>query len=274
MTICALGTSLSQNPRRVGGKAAHLARLAARHPVPPGFCINAGAALAQPFAEALGRAYRRLGQRCGAVPLPVAVRSSAVDEDGFEASFAGQHESYLNVTGEQAVREAVDRCIESARTQRAIAYRQARGLNDDSEVAVLVQQFIPADVSAVVFSADPTSGQRGCIIINAAWGIGESLVGGQVTPDLYRVDKDDLRVTERLIADKAVMTVACPEGTRQVSVPRLMRGEPALDDGQIRALALLALRLEASQGWAVDLECSFCQERLYLLQCRPVTTIL
>ena len=195
MNIYPLGTTASQNPLRVGGKAAHLARLAARHPVPPGFCIGAGTELAQPFNQALSQAYRRLGQRCGAVPLAVAVRSSAVDEDGLQASFAGQHESYLNVSGEEAVRQAVDRCIESARSQRALAYRQARGLDEHSGVAVLVQQFIPADVSAVVFSADPTSGERGCVVINAAWGIGESLVGGEVTPDLYRVSKDDLRVT-------------------------------------------------------------------------------
>ncbi|MBN1370495.1 MAG: PEP/pyruvate-binding domain-containing protein [Anaerolineaceae bacterium] len=273
MNIYPLGTTASQNPLRVGGKAAHLARLAARHPVPPGFCIGACTQLAQPFNQALSQAYRRLGQRCGAVPLAVAVRSSAVDEDGLQASFAGQHESYLNVSGEEAVRQAVDRCIESAQSSRALAYRQARGLDEHSGVAVLVQQFIPADVSAVVFSADPTSGERGCVVINAAWGIGESLVGGEVTPDLYRVSKDDLRTTARLIADKAVMTVACPEGTRQVAVPRALRREPALDDGQIRALALLALRLEAAQGWAVDLECSFYQERFYLLQCRPVTRL-
>jgi phosphoenolpyruvate synthase/pyruvate phosphate dikinase len=125
----------------------------------------------------------------------------------------------------------------------------------------------------VVFSADPRTGERDRILINATWGLGESLVGGTVTPDLYTVRKADLQVLSCHIADKTCMTVARPEGTREVPVPRCLRTEPALDDAQITALARLALTLETTQGWPVDLECAYQRGHLYLLQCRPITTL-
>lgn len=143
-------------------------------------------------------------------------------------------------------------------------------------MAVLVQQLVVADVSAVVFSADPTSGARDRVVINATWGLGESLVGGTVAPDLYVVRKRDLRILSRHIAEKTVMTVATPEGDAVGGVrevPVCMRREPALDNAQIRALADLARMLENSQGWPVDLECAYQKGRLYLLQCRLVTTV-
>ena len=277
MNICWLGTQAAQNPGRVGGKAANLSRLAARYPVPPGFCLTAlpGAApsLSQDVMAHIGRAYNRLGQRCGRRQPSVAVRSSAVDEDGQQASFAGQHESFLNVMGREPVARAVQRCMDSAYTERAKAYRQLHGLGSATSVAVLIQQFILADVSAVVFSADPVSGSQADILINATWGLGESLVGGTVTPDLYRVQKTTLDVVDQQVADKICMTVACPDGTREVPVPHALRREPSLAVEQIKMLARLALALEKSMGWAVDLECAYQQRQLYLLQCRPITTL-
>ena len=150
----------------------------------------------------------------------MAVRSSTVDEDGAQASFAGQHDSYLNVCGPQAVTEAVQRCWASALTERAVHYRQQHGLSTEVGVAVLIQQLIRADVSAVVFSADPRTGDRDQIVINATWGLGESLVGGLVTPDLYFVRKTDLTILERQVAAKLCMTVPGENGTREVAVPR------------------------------------------------------
>jgi pyruvate,water dikinase len=269
-----------RDPARVGGKAAQLARLAGAYPVPPGFCLaargpEAGALAAGERAE-LVAAYTRLGQQCGTSPLPVAVRSSAVDEDGAEASFAGQHESYLNVVGAGAVAASAARCLASTRASRAQAYRRAWGLDAAGGAAVLVQELVVADTSAVVFSVDPRTGRDDRVVINATWGLGESLVGGTVVPDLYEVRKGDLSVVARHVSDKARMTVtsAQPGGaTREVPVPGPMRREAALDADQIVELARLACQLEQAQGWPVDLECAYRHSRLYLLQCRPVTAL-
>jgi len=145
-----LDTPACRDPIRVGGKAAQLGRLAATHPVPPGFCLaatRADARLSSSFQAELVRAYVRLGRRCGTPQPPVAVRSSAVDEDGHQTSFAGQHESYLNVIGPDAVALAVQRCLASARIERALHYRRTHGLSEQASVAVLVQQLVMADVS-------------------------------------------------------------------------------------------------------------------------------
>lgn len=276
MDIYWLDSPDCQDPFRVGGKAAHLGKLAARYPVPPGFCIaatNADSALSLADYIELTMAYLQLGERCGIAQPAVAVRSSAIDEDGHQASFAGQHETYLNIVGADAVAEAVQRCWASAHTERALHYRRQHGLALDVGVAVLVQQLVRSDVSAVVFSADPRMGDCDRIVINATWGLGESLVAGTVTPDLYVVRKADLEIVARCVAEKTRMTVARPGGTSEVPVPRIMQSEPALNDSQVAALARLARDLELDQGWPVDLECAYEQGRLYLLQCRPITTL-
>lgn len=277
MSIRWLGTSLCHDPFCVGGKAASLSRLAQDYPVPPGFCLVAGARSGGcpdgSWLEKLAQAYHELGRRCADAQIAVAVRSSAIDEDGLEASFAGQFETYLNVTGIEAVVEAVWRCWESARSERVISYRRSRGLPQETPIAVLVQQFIRADVSAVVFSADPCQGDPSRVLINATWGLGESLVGGTVTPDLFAIDKTSLEQVLCQVSDKACMTVACCGGTREITVPRALRREPALDLRQMQNLARLAISLETCQGWPVDLECVLQNDQIYLLQCRPITTL-
>jgi len=275
----------------VGGKAASLSRLAGHHLVPPGFCLTTAAydawsrtarpAHHQPWLglpaslrTALRRAYGELERRSGTDQLRVAVRSSAIDEDGAEASFAGQHETFLNVVGADAIAEALVRCWSSGRSQRALAYRQSRGLDGDQiRLAVLVQQLVPADTAAVVFSADPVTGQRDQVLIDASFGLGESIVSGSVTPDAYRVDKRTRSVIGRAIGSKAVMHVPVPGGTREVPVPRPLRSQAALDDDQCAACADLAIALEGEMGQPVDIECAFQDDRLYLLQCRPITRL-
>lgn len=268
-----------QDPLRVGGKAANLGRLAGRYPVPPGYCLAATCADCEGLPPAvraeLEAAYVCLGRRCSTPEPRVAVRSSAIDEDGRHASFAGQYETYLNIVGPDAVIAAVQRCLDSARGERARHYRRAHGLGETAAIAVLVQQLVLADVSAVVFSADPRTNRRDHVVINATWGLGESLVGGTVTPDLYVVHKSSLEILSRQIAEKAVMTIARPEeGTNEVAVPHCLRREPALSDAQVVALANLACTLEAGEGGPVDLECAYRGRRLYLLQCRPITTFV
>lgn len=263
---------------RVGGKAANLSRLAEDFRVPPGFSLIPGdepAAEGMPptLAAELAGAYEQLGERLGAADPPVAVRSSAVDEDSESASFAGQHETFLNVSGIEAVEEAVLGCWASARTDRAVEYRRAHGLPPAADwLPVLVQALVVADAAAVVFSANPVTGDRGEIVINASWGLGESVVAGSVTPDTHVLRRTDLGADSREIATKVRMTVAVPGGTREFDVPWALRNQPAVSDAQAREMAELALTLEDRFGWPVDIECCWAAGELYLLQCRAITT--
>lgn len=267
------------DPAVVGGKAANLARLAAAFPVPPGFCLTAAAharwAGAEPVPEALTRAveaaYAALADRCGVAEPVVAVRSSAVDEDGASASFAGIYVTCLNVRGVAGVVQAIGRCWASAADPRVLAYRAGRG-SEGGGIGVLVQELVGADAAAVVFSVDPVRGDSDSLVINANWGLGESIVGGLATPDTWVLRRTDLSLLRFDLGEKALMTVRTADGTHEVPVIRSMRARRSLAEGQVRALAELAIRLEQTMGWPVDIECAFKDGQLYLLQCRPITT--
>lgn len=274
------------DPARVGGKAAALGRLAGRWPVPPGFCVPADAhrRLAGSARGAQGTAqrtlhrdvaaaYRRLGARAGRRRPRVAVRSSAVAEDGADASFAGQHETVLGVVGARSVAAAVGRCWESADTEAARAYRDARGVAGAPAMAVLVQALVDAEVSAVAFSADPVTGARDTVVVDASWGLGEAVVAGAVTPDTYRIRRDPLALVDREVATKDVMVVRGRRGTREVAVPPRRRSEAALDESRCLEVARLAVELEEETGHPVDVECAYEAGRLVLLQCRPITSL-
>jgi pyruvate,water dikinase len=237
-----------------------------------------GSALPDSLTQAVIAAYQRLAVMTVIEQPAVAVRSSAVDEDGATTSFAGQHDTYLNIVGAEAVCDAIVRCWASARAPRALEYRRQQGLSTDStRIAVLVQQLVLADVSGVIFSANPLTGHRNEAVINASWGLGESIVGGSVTPDSYVVrttgSADCWSIAERGLAEKRRMTVAISGGTREVDVPRLLRSEPSLEDRQIVEMAHLAHDLERTMGFPVDLECAYRDDVLYLLQCRPITAL-
>jgi pyruvate,water dikinase len=277
-TIRWLGDDDCHHEATVGGKAASLSRLAALHPVPHGFAIPAlpalQAAMPEALVPAIGHAYRALGERVGAHEPAVAVRSSAIDEDGAEASFAGQHDTYLNIRGADAVVHAVMRCAKSAASPEALAYRKQKGLPfDDLRIAVLVQELVPSDVSAVVFSANPLTGSRDEVMINSNWGLGESIVGGSATPDTFIVSKHGLDVSWRDVARKERMTVMTNGGTAEAEVPAPLQMKASLDDEQIREMAQLAILLEHAVGHPVDVECAIARNALYLLQCRPITTL-
>lgn len=269
----------------VGGKVAPLSRLASQYRVPPGFCLTTtvyerwaaqvdGDTLPEELRQEIATAYQQLAERCGVERPAVAVRSSAVDEDGAETSFAGQHETYLNLVGAETVAQAVAWCWQSARAPRVREYRRQHGLAEDGgRLAVLVQQLVVADVSGVVFSANPLTGNRDQVVVNASWGLGESVVGGSVTPDSYVYDAQTGTIVERIVSEKRRMSVAVTGGTREVDVPRLLWSRPALTDEQVAEMARLADDLERTMGWPVDLECAYRDEVLYLLQCRPITTL-
>ncbi len=293
MEVLWLGHADCHDVNTAGAKAAHLSRLASRCRIPPGFCIAAqaysqwpegidstfpaSATPSMPFApsEALASAYRHLGELCGIADPSVAVRSSAIDEDSATLSFAGQHETYLNIVGAHAVAEAVVRCWASIRTARALAYRQRQGSSIiGARLAVLVQQLVPADASAVVFSANPVTGCDDEVMINASWGLGESLVSGTVTPDTFIVRKSDLAIDCHDIAEKRRMTVRAQHGTYEVPVPRKHQKIPSIDDAQVMELTRLSMALETAMGWPVDIECAYQGRDLYLLQCRPITALV
>lgn len=277
------GDPACHDQAQVGGKAAHLSRLAANYPVPPGFCLAAAAfdpthpanaPLPEAVAAVLTVAYGTLASRCGVSDVPVAVRSSALDEDSDLASFAGQHETELNLVGIEAVLGGVARCWASSRTERALAYRRQQGLDIEGvRLAVVVQRLVLADVSAVVFSANPVTDDPDEVVVTASWGLGESLVGGTATPDTWLVRKKDLEVLDEQVGAKERMTVALDGGTREVPVPRLLREKASLSRVQVVELAELAVGLEARMGRPVDVEAAYSGENLYLLQCRPITTL-
>jgi pyruvate,water dikinase len=279
--ITRLGEAACHDPRSTGGKAAALSRLAEHFVVPSGFCITstALAGIAPPvrlpnwLRERVLDAYQTLV----AVDSPVAVRSSAIDEDGASSSFAGVHETFLNIQGTGALVTAVERCLESFFSPRALSYRQERGAAhgafEDVRMAVLVQQQIASDVSIVAFSANPVSRRRDEIVVTASWGLGESVVGGTVTPDTWIVDHSGEHLREERIGDKRRMTVASDGGSREVDVPRVLRNVPSLDREQVAEVARLAVQLEERTGYPVDIECAYAGGQLYLLQCRPITTL-
>ena len=278
MNLLWLGDPKSFDAKLVGGKAANLSRLAhLYHRVPDGFSLPVTVMdEAHPFdlRDEITCAISDLMTCHGLNEFIAAVRSSAVDEDGASASFAGQHETYLNIVGADAILQSVTHCWESARSERALEYRRLQGLSiENVQIAVLVQQLIVSDVSAVVFSANPITGNRDEIVINASWGLGDSIVGGTVTPDTFVVRKSDLAVIQCVIADKQRMTISAPRGTHEVEVPSFLRNEVSLNDEQILEMAKLALTLEAMMARPVDVECAYAAGTLYLLQCRPITTM-
>jgi phosphohistidine swiveling domain-containing protein len=263
MNTAFLGDEAAHDPQVVGAKAATLSRLAGRFRVPAGFCLDAsvfdrlGEALdGDPAAVGALRAlvaqgHAELRARTGREDPAVAVRSSAIGEDGGATSFAGQHETILDVRGPDAITDAVLLCWRSVASDRATAYRKEHGITEVPRVGVLVQELVPADAAAIVFSADPVTADRGTVVIDACVGLGEQIASGAVTPDTYAVRKADLAILKRTIVNERAV----------------------LDDGQVREVARLAQALETESGAPVDVECAFADGSLYLVQSRPITTL-
>jgi pyruvate,water dikinase len=206
---------------------------------------------------------------------PVAVRSSAVDEDGTEHSFAGQLDSYLFVRPED-VAAKVAAVWRSAFSDHILSYRKQHGLDAAPRPpAVLVQRMIDADAAGVAFAADPTTGRRGVAIVAAVLGLGTSLVGGDADADTFHVDRAG-RIAHRHIAAKHIAhqrDADAPEGVRAVEVPEPEASRPAVADEQILAIADLARRASQHFGRPQDVEWAINGGTLYLLQSRPITTL-
>ncbi|MCW0214246.1 MAG: PEP-utilizing enzyme [Pseudonocardia sp.] len=290
-----------------GGKGAGLGELTrGGFPVPPGFVLTTDAYRAVVEANGIGPAILELAagpdQDAAAAEIralfgrvrlpdamarelrsarkalgahPVAVRSSATAEDLEGASFAGQQDTYLDVgVGRGELLTAVRNCWASLWTARALAYRARQGIAPgDVALAVVVQEMVDADAAGVMFTANPTTGRRDEAVIGAAWGLGESVVGGAVTTDDTVVDKRTGRVRTRTTADKAVMTVAVGGGTEERPVPAARRSAPVLSDAEAAALTALGARIEDHFGAPQDIEWARAGDGFRIVQSRPVTAL-
>ncbi len=232
--------------------------------------LFAQGAMPDTIAGAIRQAYAGLGGD----DLPVAVRSSATAEDLPEMSFAGQQETYLNMHGAAMVLDAVKRCWASLWTARAIGYRARNNIApQDVSLAVVVQVLVPADAAGILFTANPLTGDRDQVMINAAWGLGEALVGGQVTPDTIVVDKTSGAITTQEITDKDVMTVRTPEGTREEEVPPERRVQAVLNPVQAAELARIGVQIEELYGRPMDIEWALQDGHFSVVQARPITAL-
>ena len=232
------------------------------------------APMPEAIAHEIKQAYRQMGD------VLVAVRSSATAEDLPEASFAGQQRTFLNVQGEDAVLAAVQGCWASLFESRAIFYRQQGGFDHLSVgLAVPVQQMVQSDVSGVMFTVDPLTNDRGKVIIEAAYGLGEAIVSGEVTPDQYTVDKASLAVIGRRIAKQEWQIVrnqrahSMEEGNTRVTILPWEQSKQKLSDEDIVVLAGLGKRLENLYQFPQDIEWAKEDNKLFIVQTRPVTTL-
>ena len=202
---------------------------------------------------------------------PLAVRSSAVDEDGADASFAGQHLTLLNVPGAEELASALNEIWWSANSDAAITYRQRVGLFTRPSVGVVVQLLVTPETAGVMFTQNPVTGADETVV-EASWGLGEAVVAGRVIPDHFRVSRSG-EVIERIAGRKSIMYRGLADGgTAEVEVSPELVDDLCLGDQQLRELSLLAERCERVYGPARDIEWAIADGKLYLLQCRAVTT--
>jgi pyruvate,water dikinase len=253
-----------------GSKAVGLGQAArAGLPLPPGVAL--AGSIVEAVAAGKERAIRKVARSVSPLRGPLAVRSSAVDEDGAGASFAGQHLTLLNVPSADALEPALREIWWSANSDSAITYRQRIGLFVRPSVGVVVQALLDPDVAGVMFTRNPINGadER---VIEASWGLGEAVVSGRVIPDHLRVDRSGA-VLERIPGFKKIAIRALPDGgTVEEDVPAELVERVCLDEDQVAALNHLAERCEEIYGPARDIEWAFAGGEAYLLQCRPVTT--
>src|SRR5438309_2363779 len=227
-----------------------------------------GIAIPDDLAAAITLALARLGEQAA-----YAVRSSATAEDLPTASFAGQHDTYLNVVGPAAILEHISRCWASLFTERAVTYRLRNGFDHRKvHMAVVVQQMVFPQSSGILFTADPVTGNRKVASVEASFGLGEALVSGLVNPDVYKVQ--DGEVVARAIGTKRLAIHASQAGgTQEQAIEPGRQEQPALTDAQVVQLAQLGRRIEAHFGRPQDIEWCLVDDDFLVVQSRPITTL-
>ncbi len=227
-------------------------------------------ALRQSILDAYARLCKeRVGQAV------VAVRSSAAAEDSQTASFAGQQETFLNVFGVELVLKQVQACWSSFFKPRAIFYRKLKGSLEDTSMAVVVQCMVNPDKSGVMFTMDPVMHLQDRIMIEGAWGLGEAVVSGMITPDNYVVDKNSLSIISKFVSRKPFMITRQESGAgvQRVDLPPEQAQAQVLSEAELGGLAELGKKIEAHFGSPQDVEWAIEAGKLYILQSRPVTTL-
>jgi len=208
--------------------------------------------------------------------VPIAVRSSGTAEDLDEASFAGQQDTFLYVVGAEELVRYVNACWASLYNDRAIFYRHEKKFDERKiSIAVVVQRMVQSEKAGVLFSANPISNDRGAVMIEGAWGLGEGVVQGIVNPDNYLIRKGTYEVEMEYVAEKEIMVIRKDErgGVLEVEVPEHLRMAPVLTQDERRMLVDLAVSVESFYGKPQDLEWAVEGGNIYLLQSRPITTL-
>lgn len=214
-------------------------------------------------------AYHQLGSNS-----LVAVRSSATAEDLPEASFAGQQESFLNVSGDANVLLKIRQCYESLFGPRSIFYRQEKKFDHFKVgIAVPVQEMIQSEVSGVMFTVDPISKDKDRLVIEAAYGLGDYVVQGVVTPDHYEVSKSQLKITHKQVNRQEIQETRSPKGVKQTSVPPNLQNLQKLPDDKIIELAQIGRNIHQHYLFPQDIEWAFAKNHLFITQSRPITTL-
>lgn len=225
--------------------------------------------------DEIARAYTELSRLFNTEAVAVAVRSSASAEDLRTASFAGQQDTYLNVRGVEDVIKYVKHVWASTYNARALAYRDEKDIpHDVAYMAVVVQKLVNAKAAGVMFTINPVTGDRGEVVIESSWGLGEAVVGGMVTPDRWVVDKGRLVIKDRVVSRKNVMMIRSEAGlTKTVDVPSDMAEKPSLSDEEVLALARVGIDLENRLGYPLDIEWVVDADsgNIYVVQMRPET---
>ncbi len=249
-----------QDVHQVEERAQEIRRLILAHPMP------------SEVAEEIRRWYRDL---YAGPERAVVVRSSATTEDLPEASFAGQHDSYLNIAGEERVVSSVAECWASLWTTRAVHYRFTHGLQSlEAAMAVVIQEMVFPRAAGVSFTADPVNGDTTKLLINATWGLGEGIAAGQVDADTFVVDKATLAVLSTTIGEKATSVVAAEAGgIRSVPTDEARASLPSLTEGEVRRVSELGRSIEEEFGAAQDIEWCVRDGQVVVLQSRPMTGV-
>ncbi len=295
----------------VGGKGANLGEMTkAGFPVPHGFCVttesykefikhnNLSDFISQVIKDASLENITQIGERIrekisqseipGKVEQEIvsainkagvdnyyAVRSSATAEDLAFASFAGQQDTYLNIQGERSLLDSVRNCWASLFTDRAILYRiQNKIEHEKVHMSVVVQKMVLPEVSGIMFTADPVSGHRGIVSIDASYGLGEALVSGLVSPDIYKFRKIGSQIDSKTIAEKTLAIVPIEGGgTKKVEITGEKSTRQVLNDSQIKSLAELGMSIEKHYGCPQDIEWCLEDGKLYIVQSRAITSL-
>ena len=258
---------LSALHREALDNAADTTRLAERCDRMQGLVHKAG--VADTTRELILAAYHALG-----ADVVVAVRSSATGEDGRDASFAGMNATITNVSGDDGLIDAVLRCWMSLFSPRVVTYRASRDFTADPAMAVVVQQMVDSEKAGVAFTADPSNGALDRVVIEAAFGLGEVVVSGEVEPDTYIVSKETLEVLDIRMGHKAFKIVRGPDGhDKVVDLDGAQADARVLDDAELKRIAELAIATERHNGNPQDTEWAMSGGQTYLVQARPITTL-